>query len=175
MYDTADHQIVPRIVLLNGPAGVGKTTVGERVAGGARNGVCIHGDDLKRFVVTRQDGTVASGLSYLGGAALAEVYLDAGYDLVVFEFVFERSAHVAQFRSGLRTGHPVAMVTLWAPLEVVVERERGRPGRERLGERVSSCWEALREHLPGLGTVVDATGPLDDVVAAVRQACRLDS
>jgi chloramphenicol 3-O-phosphotransferase len=174
MDDAADHQTVPRIVLLNGPAGVGKTTVGERVAGGARNGVCIHGDDLKNFVVSRQDGTVASGLSYVGGAALTEVYLEAGYDLVVFEFVFERPAHVARFRAGLRTGHPVAMVTLWAPLEVVVEREHGRPGRERLGERVRSCWETLHEHLPRLGTVVDATGPLDEVVAAVQHACRLE-
>lgn len=110
MYDTVERPApraphvptAPRIPLLNGPAGVGKTTVGQRLAGAVPNGVCIHGDDLKNFVVSRQDGTVASGLSYVGGAALAEVYLGAGFDLVVFEFVFEKPEHVT--RSGPRCG-----------------------------------------------------------------------
>jgi ABC-type transport system involved in cytochrome c biogenesis ATPase subunit len=55
-----------QVVVLNGPAGVGKTTVGRRLAGTARNGACVHGDDLKRFVVAREPGTVEQGLSYVG-------------------------------------------------------------------------------------------------------------
>jgi 2-phosphoglycerate kinase len=46
------------VVLLNGPAGAGKTTVGRKLAAGARNGVCVHGDDLKGFVVSRDLATV---------------------------------------------------------------------------------------------------------------------
>lgn len=65
-------------------------------------------------------------------------------------------------------------MTLWAPLEVVTDRERRRVGRERLGEQVRACWETLQDHLPRMGTVVDATGPLDDVVTAVRHTCQLD-
>lgn len=67
-----------RVVLLNGPAGVGKTTAGRRLAATARNGTCVHGDDLKHFVVSRDPDTVQGGLSYVGGAALADVFLDAG-------------------------------------------------------------------------------------------------
>ena len=54
-----------QVVVLNGPAGVGKTSVGRRLAATARNGVCVHGDDLKRFVVAREPGTVERGLSYV--------------------------------------------------------------------------------------------------------------
>ena len=108
--------------MVNGPAGVGKTTLGRRLAATARNGACVHGDDLKRFVVAREPDTVALGLSYVGGAALADVFLDAGYDLVVFEFVFPRGVHVERFLRALRSGVPVHLVTLWAPLATIVER-----------------------------------------------------
>lgn len=47
-----------RIVLLNGPAGAGKSTLGRRLAATSRNGACVHGDYLKRFVVARESGTV---------------------------------------------------------------------------------------------------------------------
>src|SRR3712207_3602106 len=65
----------PTVVLVNGPPGVGKTTVGRLLAETARNGVCIHGDDLKRFVVAREEGTVEGGLASVGAAALAGIYL----------------------------------------------------------------------------------------------------
>ncbi len=75
----------------------------RRLAAGARNGACIHGDELKRFVVTRGPDTVGQGLSYLGAAALTDVFLEAGYDLVVFEFVFERRLHAERFLGALRS------------------------------------------------------------------------
>ena len=58
-----------RLILLNGPAGVGKTTVGRLLAGLVPNGACIHGDSLKDFVVSRVEGAVGGGLGYVNGAA----------------------------------------------------------------------------------------------------------
>jgi chloramphenicol 3-O-phosphotransferase len=157
------------VVLLNGPPGVGKTTVGRALAGTARNGACVHGDDLRRFVVAREPGAVAQGLSYAGGAALADVYLDAGYELVVFEYVFERRAHVERFLGGLRAEVAVHLLTLWAPLELVAAREAARNGREPLGGRLTACWEAIAAELPRLGEIVDASGPAEAVLAEVRR------
>src|SRR3954447_21178586 len=160
---------MPEVVLLNGPAGVGKTTVGRLLAAGARNGVCIHGDDLKRFVVAREAGTVAQGLAYVGAAALADVYIEAGYDRVVFEFVFPAARHVERFRGALRAGVPVRALTLWAPLATVAARDAQRAGRERLGPRVAACWRELPAGLPGLGAVVDATAPAERVAAEIER------
>jgi chloramphenicol 3-O-phosphotransferase len=154
-----------RIVLLNGPAGVGKTTLGRRLAATVCNGVCIHGDDLKHFVVAREPGAVQQGLSYVGGAALADVFLDAGYDLVVFEFIFTRSVHVERFRRALRSDAPVHLLTLWAPLATIADREAARPNRERLGDRAVECWNELATRLGELGTVIDARGTEEQVLA----------
>lgn len=153
-----------RVVLLNGPAGVGKTTVARRLAATARNGVCIHGDDIKSFVVRRESGAVPNGMTYAAGAVLADLYLTAGYDLVVFEFVFSNGGNVARFREALTTDVPVRLLTLWAPLDIVQARESARSDRERLGERVTECWRELHSNLEQLGTLVDAERPLDDVV-----------
>jgi chloramphenicol 3-O-phosphotransferase len=157
------------VVVLNGPAGVGKTTIGRRVAGTARNGACVHGDDLKHFVVASEPGTVDQGLSYVGGAAVTEVFLGAGYDLVVFDFVFERRIDVDRLLGRLRADVDVHLLTLWAPLETVAVRERGRVDRARLGERVAACWHAMAGNLAELGAVVDARGAVDEIVTDVRR------
>jgi thymidylate kinase len=158
-----------QVVVLNGPAGVGKTTIGRRLAATARNGACVHGDDLKHFVVTRQPGTVEHGLSYVAGAAVTDVFLAAGYDLVVFDFVFERRIDVDRLLRRVRADAAVHLLTLWAPLETVASRERGRLDRARLGERVTACWQAMAVNLPELGAVVDARGAVDDVATDVRR------
>jgi chloramphenicol 3-O-phosphotransferase len=158
-----------KVVLLNGPAGIGKTTVGRHLAATARNGVCIHGDDLRHFVVSRDLDTVQAGLSYVGGAALADVFLDARYDPVVFEFMFSRGLHVERFLRALRSEVPVHLLTLWAPLATVMEREAIRPNRERLGARVAECWHELAANLVELGVRIDARRPIDKVVRAAHQ------
>jgi chloramphenicol 3-O-phosphotransferase len=157
------------VVVLNGPAGVGKTTVGRELAATADNGACVHGDDLKRFVVAREPGTVEQGLSYVAGAAVTDVFLAAGYDLVVFDFVFERRADVERYLMRLRSEAAVHLFTLWAPLETVAMRERARPDRAGLGARAVHCWHAMAPSLTELGAVVDARGAVDEVVAAARR------
>ena len=58
-----DREPQQRVVIVNGPAGVGKTTIGRLLAARAANGVCIHGDALADFIVTRVAGSVEQGLA----------------------------------------------------------------------------------------------------------------
>jgi hypothetical protein len=160
-----------QVVLLNGPAAVGKSTVGRRLAATARNGVCIHGDDVRRMVVTSEPGTVRQSLVYVGGAALADVFLEAAYELVVFEFGFPQPGHVERFRRALRSRVAVRLVTLWAPLGVTLARDRSRPPQGRLGDAaVTASWAQLEAHLAEAGPVVDADAPVVQVVEAVLAA-----
>lgn len=161
------RRLQPTVVVLNGPAGVGKTTVGRRLAASARRGVCIHGDDLKVFMVRRDPGQ--RGITYRVGAALTEAYLRLGFDLVVFEYVFEAPRHVRAFLDRLRARTRILVVTLWAPLPVILVRERRRKGRRPLGRRVAACWRTIAANLPRLGDRVDAARPVAAVVADLRR------
>ena len=74
----------PRVVIVNGPAGVGKTTTARSLAALARSAACVHGDDLRGFIV-RRDAPVATGLGYRNGATVAGNFIAGGYDLVVLD------------------------------------------------------------------------------------------
>lgn len=165
-----------RVVVLNGPAGVGKTTVARLLAARAANGVCIHGDALAGFIVSRRDGDVRLGLGYESGGLLASNYVDAGYDLVVFEYCFERGDHIQRFLSFYTGAATVSVFTLWAPLEVVQQREAQRSGRRRLEDRVRECYETMAANLSDLGEAVEDTedpaivaAKLDDLSARPRR------
>ena len=152
-----------RVVILNGPAGVGKTTVGRLLAARARNGVCIEGDALAGFIVTRDLAAVRTGMGYENGATLAANFVRAGYDLVVFEYCFEQPAHLSRFLDAYDGPAPVSVFTLWAPLAVVQARETSRAGRDPLGDRVAACHRTMERHLAGLGEVVAADAPAAEI------------
>ena len=151
----ADRGSPQRVVIVNGPAGVGKTTIGRLLAARAANGVCIHGDALSDFIVTRVAGSVEQGLGYVNGATIAANYLRAGYGLVVFEYCFEHPRHVQRFLDAYDAAAPVSLFTLWAPLELLQQREGSRDGRRRLGDRVEACYRSMQANLDGLGHVLE--------------------
>jgi predicted kinase len=156
------------VLLINGPAGVGKSSIAPRIAMRAPNAACIAGDDLKRFVVNRAEPpAVESGLSYVGAAALTDVFLTAGYELVVIDFVFEHPRHIRRYTEALDTQVQILALTLWAPLAVVQGRhdQRGRPGQHH--DSPSRSWHAIAAHLDDLGAVVDAQGTIEQTLARV--------
>jgi NAD(P)-dependent dehydrogenase (short-subunit alcohol dehydrogenase family) len=161
-----------RVVILNGPSGIGKTTIGRLLAGRARNGVCIHGDALAGFIVTREPETVERGLGYVNGATIAANHVRAGYDLVVFEYVFEETGHVQRFLDAYDARAPVHLFTLWAELAVVQARARGADRRRRSSERVTACYEAIEANLGSLGIAVDNAGDPYAVAAKLEDLMR---
>jgi hypothetical protein len=74
-----------RVVIVNGPAGVGKTTVGRLLAARAANGVCIHGDapaDFEYCFESADDGRRFLD-AYDGPATVSLFTLWAPLDAVV--------------------------------------------------------------------------------------------
>ncbi len=162
--------ITPHVVILNGPAGVGKSVVGRALAALVPNGACIHGDDLKAFTVTRQEGMVRGGLAYVNGATVAANFLNAGYTRVVFEFVFETPTAVGRFLDAFTSTVPVHLFTLWAPLDITIAREASRAYRDRiggsLGDRVTECHRTMAAYLNQLGEIIENVGQSVEETAA---------
>ncbi|HEV2734471.1 MAG TPA: AAA family ATPase [Longimicrobiaceae bacterium] len=148
----------PHILLLNGPAGVGKSTVAGHLAELCPGTVCIHGDVLRGFSSADARSHLGPGSTYRAGAALAAAYLDMGAPRVIFEYVFEGPVQIGYFTRDTPAHVAVHVVTLWAPFDVIATRERQRPGRECLGARLEACYRSMEANLEHLGAVVFTTG-----------------
>ena len=161
------------IVIINGPAGVGTTTVSKAFSKYGRNSAVVEGDSIKRFIAKRNDGGVETGLGYLNGATVSSNYIKAGYDLVIFEYVFEDASHLPKFLNRLTVDCPVYLFTLWAECKTVELRESTREHREQLGSRTTECWKAMEKNLSGLGMVINTEHrDANEVVSLINEKIR---
>jgi predicted kinase len=164
------------VIVLNGPAGVGKSTVSQHLRELVPGTVAISGDALRSFVPGNARDFLGGGSTYRAAAALTNAYLAMAAPRIVFDYVFSHPAHIEYYCKALgRTDVAIYLFTLWAPLELVVARELARPGRDRLAPAVvHECHAEIAENLERLGHVIenidrdacDVAGAIHDLVTA---------
>ena len=143
------------VILLTGPSGVGKTTVGRLLAARVPNGACVHGDTLRDFVVSCNDDEVQLRLSYVNAATVAANFVRGGYERVVVDYSFEAPRHVTRFVDAFDADVDLHVVTLW---EAVSHRS----------DRAS--WERMADSLGELGEIVETDGRTPGEVADAVEA-----
>lgn len=156
------------VVILNGPGGVGKSTIAQCLA--MRWPDCVHigGDALRTFSPEDAARFLGSGSTYRAGGSLTRTYLALGAQIVLFEYIFAVPEHLELFRAPLPATARLHPVTLWAPLDAVRERERTRPGRTPLGARLLSTYWTMASNLPHLGHVVENTGSVEETIGKIE-------
>ena len=158
-----------KLIIINGPAGVGKTTISRLLAEHFSNSVCISGDILRNFIVNRGP-EVKGRLGYRNGASLILNFLEAGYECVIFEYVFPARSQLDFMLSLLDVCAEKFVFTLWAPLEEVKKREKNRPDRMPLGAQVDETYETMAANLTELGTVIETGGrSIDEVLKEIEE------
>jgi predicted kinase len=156
---------MPEIVVINGPPGVGKTTVATALSALQPGTVQICGDELRAFAPPDARRRLGGGSTYRAGAVLADAYLGMGAPRVLFDYVFLRPLHIAYFWNALGENVSAHLFTLWAPLEVVEARERMRGGRAPLGVAVAGCYREIEANRQVLGHFLQTGDVLPEVVA----------
>lgn len=162
------------LVLLNGPVGVGKTTVSRALAALEQGTVRVAGDDLRAFAPQNARAVLGPGSTYRVGALLADAYFGMGASRVIFEYVFESARQVQYFREGMASDRQIHLVTLWAPSDVVLMRNANRGERRNFREdRVQTCHAAMATNLAELGWILETSSTSgDDVARAIHERLR---
>jgi chloramphenicol 3-O-phosphotransferase len=162
----------PRLLVLNGPPGVGKTSVARVLHGRVDGVVCVHGDDLRAFAPDDAAAHLGPGSTYRAAAVLVREYVAMGARAVVFDYCFLHARHLSHFTDALGEGIEVHVVTLWAPLEIARDRDARRaaaPGsaREALEEKVDECRRSMEANRAHLGEFHDVRAHSPESLAAV--------
>ena len=163
-----------KLIILNGPCGVGKSTVALEIQKDMPLSLLLDVDALRRSIEGyREHRKESLRLSYLHAIALTESHLNAGQSVIVEKTVF----HDDWFLENLKKAaddHQAAYFEflLTAEKETVIARaaDRGfRPGGMLTPERVGEFWDESQAFVVRRpqAIVLDTTGRTSEDVAAL--------
>lgn len=172
--------MTPRLILLNGPPGIGKSTLAHRYADEHPGTLVCDPDILRTMISGWPADDEAAERARTVALAMCTAYLGTGGDVVVAQVV-GRDDQVSRFAAAAADAHAEFVhVVLTAPPDEVVRRFRGRAaGTDDAwtayatahwdalgGDPAVSEWQARIEQLSD--RLVPATDPESTYAALVR-------
>jgi len=145
---------LPKLILINGPPGIGKTAVARLVFARLQNSAFLDGDDVWQInpfeVNERTKAIVQRNIPFV-----LRGYLEAGYEYVILAWVMHQQAIIDWLLDQLRDlRFDVGVFTLIAEEQVLHDRWRARAGHDEVSQVVS---DRLRQSLELDTTKIDTT------------------
>jgi gluconate kinase len=155
----------PRIIVLTGIQGAGKSTIGRLLAERFERSAFVDADDLHWMIVNGQEWVREPGEEISRGAAhqlrlrlhncciLAKSFREAGFNCVMVDIIM--GDRMEQLREEMR-GTPFHLVVLAPDAETVIEREASRGKKTILGPEWAHYLDGeLRKTMAGIGLWID--------------------
>jgi 2-phosphoglycerate kinase len=148
------------VYLISGPAGAGKSTTSEKIAGQLSRSAHIEGDLIDHMVVGGHEKPWLSqshtDLIWLNILSLTRNFIDQGFDVVIDYVGFMKNAeYIADGLEGRNA--EVKFVILITNEDVLLRRDAERKPEFRMGLRCIAGLEEFRQSRPPLKHIIDST------------------
>lgn len=169
---------MPRLIHLNGPTGVGKSTIAARYAADHPATLDLDADEIVRLVGGwREDFHGTVGLVRPLALAMAATHLGSGHDVVMPQLIMRHSERDKFAAAARAAGADYLEFVLLAPPETAIDRYRRREHHidhvvEALGgtQAVRHSHDRITAYLTPHVTVIEAGGDVDQTYATLRAA-----
>jgi predicted kinase len=169
---------VPRLIHLNGPTGVGKSTIAARYSADHPGTLDLDADEIVRLVGGwREDFYGAVNLVRPLALAMAATHLASGHDVVMPQLIMRHSERDKFAAAAEAAGADYLEFVLLAPPETAVDRYRRREHHidhvvEALGgtDVIRRSHDRITAYLTPHVTVIEAGGDVEQTYATLTAA-----
>ncbi|MDO8624225.1 MAG: zeta toxin family protein [bacterium] len=164
-----------KLIILNGPSGIGKSTIATRLHEKMSNSALIDVDELRRSIPNyREQRAESLKLAYQKTGEAIESHFKNGQDVIIDKVISESSILDSFIEIGKKFDANAYEILLFADKEASQKRadERGyKPGSLLTRERVGEMWEmadALCKQRPNAIVIDTAHMSIEDVFERVK-------